>query len=57
MIEKTVDELVSINKSIDDECIKIFDSNELLDEKIIHYKNCLENLILEYHKICVKLNE
>jgi hypothetical protein len=48
-IKNEIDEL---NDAIDKKCIDIYNQNDESEKKIILYKSYLENVILEYHKIC-----
>ena len=39
----------------DEKCLKIYEINEISENKIIRYKLLMENIILEYHKICKEM--
>lgn len=48
-IKKEIDEL---NILIDKKCLDIYNQNVENENKILIYKTYMENVILEYHKIC-----
>lgn len=48
-IKKEINEL---NNLIDKKCLDIYNQNEENENKIFMYKTYMENVILEYHKIC-----
>ena len=51
-IEDIKKEIVELNNMIDKKCLDIYNQNDECENKIDLYKNCLETIILEYHKIC-----
>ena len=51
-IELIIDETKELNYLIDKKCIEIIEMNNNNNNKIEKYKIMMENIILEYHKIC-----
>lgn len=51
-IEEIKKEIIELNNLIDKKCLNIYNQNDECENKINLYKNCLETIILEYHKIC-----
>jgi len=51
-IEDIKKEIIELNNMIDKKCLDIYNQNDECEDKINKYKNCLETIILEYHKIC-----
>lgn len=51
-IEDIKKEIIELNNLIDKKCLDIYNQNDECENKINLYKNCLETIILEYHKIC-----
>lgn len=51
-IEEIKKEINELNNMIDKKCLDIYNQNDECENKINLYKNCLETIILEYHKIC-----
>lgn len=45
-------DMIEFNNMIDNKCIDIYNKNEENENKIAKYKLYMENIILEYHKIC-----
>jgi len=45
-------EMIELNDMIDKKCLEIYNQNDENENKILKYKLYMENLILEYHKIC-----
>jgi hypothetical protein len=54
-IIKIKKEIIELNNLIDKQCIEINGKNEIYNNKILKYKLFMENMILEYHKICQEL--
>ena len=48
-------DIMELNNLIDEKCLKIYEINEISENKIIRYKLLMENIILEYHKICKEM--
>ena len=48
-------ELLDLTNLIDKKTLQIYEENEINDKKISQYKTLMENIILEYHKICKEL--
>lgn len=48
-------DIIELNNLIDEKCLKIYENNEISENKIIRYKLLMENIILEYHKICKEM--
>ena len=48
-------EIIELNNLIDKKCLDIFETNEDCNNKILKYKLLMENIIIEYHKICKEL--
>lgn len=48
-------ELLDLTNLIDKKILQIYEENEINDKKISQYKTLMENIILEYHKICKEL--
>ena len=48
-------ELLDLTTLIDKKTLQIYEENEINDKKISQYKTLMENIILEYHKICKEL--
>ena len=48
-------DIIELNNLIDEKCLKIYEINEISENKIIRYKLLMENIILEYHKICKEM--
>lgn len=51
-IELIITETKELNDLIDKKCIEISELNNKYEIKIDKYKIMMENIILEYHKIC-----
>jgi hypothetical protein len=51
-IKSIINETNELNKLIDKKCIEINKINNESNIKIEKYKMMMENIILEYHKIC-----
>lgn len=51
-IENIKKEIIELNNMIDKKCLDIYNENDENENKIILYKNYLETIILEHHKIC-----
>lgn len=51
-IEYIKKEIIELNNMIDNKCLDIYNQNDECENKINLYKNYLETIILEYHKIC-----
>ena len=51
-IEDIEKEIIELNNMIDKKCLIIYNQNDECENKINLYTNCLETIILEYHKIC-----
>lgn len=51
-IKLIIDETKELNYLIDKKCIEIIEMNNNNNNKIEKYKIMMENIILEYHKIC-----
>lgn len=51
-IEYIKKEIIELNNMIDNKCLDIYNQNDEYENKINLYKNYLETIILEYHKIC-----
>ncbi len=49
------EDIIELTKLIDKKCLDIIDLNENNNKKINQYKFYMENIILEYHKICKEL--
>lgn len=49
------DDIINLTSLIDKQILEIYDENELSNKKILQYKLLLENIILEYHKICKEI--
>jgi hypothetical protein len=47
--------IIELTKLIDKKSLEIYDVNENNNKKILNYKSLLENIILEYHKICKEM--
>lgn len=45
-------EIIELNDMIDKKCLDLYNQNDEYENKINLYNNCLETIILEYHKIC-----
>jgi hypothetical protein len=45
-------EMIELNDMIDKKCFEIYNQNDENENKILKYKLYMENIILEYHKIC-----
>lgn len=45
-------EMIELNDMIDKKCLEIYNQNDENENKILKYKLYMENIILEYHKIC-----
>lgn len=45
-------EIIELNDMIDKKCLELYNKNDECENKINLYNNCLETIILEYHKIC-----
>lgn len=45
-------ETIELNDMIDKKCLEIYNENNDNENKILKYKLYMENIILEYHKIC-----
>lgn len=45
-------EMIELNDMIDKKCLEIYNQNDGNENKILKYKSYMENIILEYHKIC-----
>ena len=50
-------DILKSNYSIDEKCLEIQDLNNINEKKIIKYKLLMENIILEYHKVCKDLHK
>jgi len=48
-------ETIELNNLIDIKCLNILETNEVHNDKILKYKLMMENIIIEYHKICMDL--
>ena len=48
-------DILDLNILIDKKCLEIQEATESYEHKIQNYKSMMENLILEYHNICIKL--
>ncbi len=48
-------EIIELNDLIDKKCLEIYENNENYNNKILKNKLMMENLIIEYHKICKEL--
>jgi len=44
--------MIELNDMIDKKCLEIYNKNDVNENKILKYKSYMENIILEYHKIC-----
>jgi hypothetical protein len=51
-IEEIKKEMDELNILIDKKCLDIYNQNVENENKIFMYKTYMENVILEYHKIC-----
>lgn len=51
-IKKKIMEYNNINNIIDEKCLDIYNENNENENKITKYKLYMENVILEYHKLC-----
>ena len=51
-IDEIKKEINELNNMIDKKCLEIYNQNDENENKINMYKNYLETIILEYHKIC-----
>jgi hypothetical protein len=51
-IEDIKKEIIELNNMIDKMCLNIYNQNNESENKINLYKDNLEIIILEYHKIC-----
>ncbi len=51
-IKKKIMEYNDINNIIDEKCLDIYNENNENENKITKYKLYMENVILEYHKLC-----
>lgn len=51
-IEEIKKEMDELNILIDKKCLDIYNQNVENENKILMYKTYMENIILEYHKIC-----
>ena len=51
-IEDKKKEMIELNDMIDQKCLEIYNQNDDNENKILKYKLYMENIILEYHKIC-----
>lgn len=51
-IEDVEKDIIELNNMIDKKCLMIYNQNDECENKINLYKNCLETIILEYHKMC-----
>lgn len=54
-INDILDKTIEITNLIDKKSLEITDVNNNNNNKILQYKLLLENVILEYHKICKEL--
>ena len=54
-IKKIKNEIIELNDLIDKKCLEIYENNENYNNKILKNKLMMENLIIEYHKICKEL--
>lgn len=45
-------EIIELNDMIDKKCLEIYNQNDDNENKILKYKLYMENIILEYHKVC-----
>ena len=48
-------DIMELSDMIDKKCIEIYEFNNLSENKTSQYKLMMENLILEYHKVCKNL--
>ena len=48
-------EIIELNNLIDKKCFEIYETNEKNYNKISKLKIYMENIILDYHKICEDL--
>lgn len=56
--EKNItNEIIDLSNFIDKKCVELYDTNQTHNENIEKYQLMMENIILEYHKICKKLFE
>lgn len=51
-IDDIKNEIIELNNMLDKKCFDIYNQNNNDENKIIIYKNYLETIILEYHKVC-----
>ncbi len=51
----TMENIIELSELMDKKCIYINEQNQKHSEDIEKYKLMMENLILEYHKVCKKI--
>lgn len=54
-IKNINNDILNLTNLIDKKTLQIHEENETNNKRILQYKSFMENIILEYHKICKEL--